>query len=90
MGDGSLFSVDGDLLAAVVVAMTEVRLQHTGLSGRQCDQLFAAVVAGAEKTRLRSLDLGGVDLSGVGPGLLAASLTSLQEVNLGGCDLGPW
>ena len=58
--------------------MTEVRLQHTGLSGRQCDQLLAAVVAGAEKTRLLSLDLGGVDLSEINAELSARVEAALK------------
>jgi len=82
----NLSSVDADILARAVTRLEEVWLGCNELTPHQVEAIFAAL---STSSQLKTLDLGGNNLSAVDAKILAQPVTQLEEVNLYKTQLTP-
>ena len=74
-----LAAVDPSLFVNTVLAIDTVLLSSSNLTDEQLSMLFEAI---DESSKLKNLELGGIDLSRVGQDILAAGVNKLKRLGL--------
>jgi len=78
--------VDPKLLARAVSRLKEITLTYTSLTKEQAKEIMLALSSCSNRT-LTKLNIGGNDLSGLDPEVLAMGLTMVTKVSLAGTSL---
>jgi len=87
MHDFDLTTLDPSLLVKTLLAIETVDISRCKLTVEQLNKLFGAI---KETTKLQTLSLRGVNLSGVDKDILAAGVNQLKSVQLIGAQLDKW